>query len=207
MKITEDFMPDRYCIREGYKCRSSVSHFDDRGNADRWQDEVYATARRVADEMGARKILDIGTGSGFKLIKYFSDLDTVGLELEPALSYLKEEYPDRKWEESNIESPEKHGDFDVLICSDVIEHIENPDDLMKFISGIGWRALVISTPARELLASKYGSPESGPPNNPCHYREWTTDEFVEYLSRFVKVSKLIHGDGMSVNLTVIAGKK
>ena len=38
-------------------------------------------------------VLDIGTGSGFKLLKYFNNYDTIGMDLTPTVNWLKSKYP------------------------------------------------------------------------------------------------------------------
>ena len=197
-----------YCIADGYKSRESVPHFSDVKNTDNWQDEVYSTAKEIADEKGFTRILDIGTGSAFKLMKYFKDVDTLGLDLEPALSFIKNKYPNRKWQESDLEHPEKYGSFDMVICSDVVEHIMNPDDLMVFINALEWKVLVMSTPARDILHKIHSFPIGGPPNNKWHVREWTVAEFNEYASQFFVIEKSFVGKKRTErNHIVVARKK
>ena len=43
------------------------------------------------------KVIDIGCGTGFKLIKYLGEFDTIGYETEPSIDFLKKTYPNRKW--------------------------------------------------------------------------------------------------------------
>lgn len=194
-----------YCIRDGYIHATSIRHFDDRVNEDRWQDEVYKIAKRMLTERDLKSVLDIGTGSGFKLMKYFKDYKTTGMELEPCLSFLKDKYPDRVWLHSDFNTPQVYGDHDLIICSDVIEHLEDPDDLMNFLSSLNWKILVLSTPDREYLGQLNSEREKGPPWNPCHYREWTKDELIEYLSKHMNVIESTHA-GSRVCHTVIASK-
>jgi hypothetical protein len=46
---------------------------------------------------------------------------------------------------------------------------------------------LISTPCRDILVkySKYNP--LGPPKNKCHVREWTMDEFKEYMSKYFTI--------------------
>jgi len=168
-----------YNIEKGYSHREKVTHHDDRGFTDGWQQAVYEKALAICNDLKYNKIIDVGCGSGYKLVNMFGDKDITGLELEPALSFLKEKYPNHKWLESNFSKVPK-GRFDMLICSDVIEHIDNPDNLLNFINKINCKTIVLSTPSRECYEDKY---MNGPPRNPCHFREWTVDELNEYLSQ------------------------
>src|SRR5271154_7067974 len=124
-------------MREDYTPRLSNDEADERGRTDACQDEVYAYARKLMDDNGLTSIMDIGTGGGFKLMKYFSDKVTLGTDIEPNLSWVKDKYPDRHWMQSDFSATDMTGSllvgFDVIICADVIEHLVDPDALLAFI--------------------------------------------------------------------------
>lgn len=168
----------RYGIRPDYRHQSTNEHayYEDTEETDRWQNEVYVVARALAKR--GDRILDIGTGSGFKLLKYFGDFDTTGLDLSPTLMWLTDAYPRRKWGISDLDdlSPKE---YEVVICSDVIEHIPDPDDLLAYLKSIKSRVIVLSTPEREIVRGDH----LGPPKNPAHFREWTLQELNDYLGR------------------------
>ena len=70
-------MIKKYFIKENYTHREKVRYHDDTKksyNTDKWQKEVYLLAKQYAEYSNFNTVLDIGTGSGFKLIKYFSFL-------------------------------------------------------------------------------------------------------------------------------------
>lgn len=71
-----------------------------------------------------KKIIDIGCGDG-----YFSysnpDLDILGCDYsEKAIGFAKAFYPEGKFEVNDITLSSPGGQFDLVICQDVIEHIE-----------------------------------------------------------------------------------
>lgn len=173
---------EQYCIHDGYNHRLNITHHDDRKYTDRWQKETYNTALAIAEKNGYIDILDIGCGSGYKLVKWFpkEKYNTLGLELEPSLSYLKQTYPELRWELSQCDKPFDNTFFDieVIICSDVIEHFINPDMLLNFIKTIKFEYLVMSTPARDLFSENMSNET---PINRCHCREWNMDEFRRYI--------------------------
>ena len=83
---------DKYFIKPEYIIRENFIHYDDTGNTDGFQDDVYNYAKTLVNEYNLITIGDIGCGSGYKLIKYFGDktkYKTIGLEIEPTLSFLK----------------------------------------------------------------------------------------------------------------------
>lgn len=173
---------ENYCIPASYSSRTFVRHHDDRGYKDEWQEEVYSRARGIARDRRFDSVLDVGCGSGYKLLKHFSDLEVRGWELPPALEQLRARYPQGHWERSDLARRDV-APVDMVICSDVIEHLVDPDELMSCLAAIPCRVIVLSTPARELLPAGQG----GPPHNPCHAREWSCEEFGRYARRYFSV--------------------
>ena len=128
-----------------------------------------------------KKILDLGCGSGHKLLTYFQGLEVIGFEIEPTLQWLKNKYPNNRWELSDFKKPFKEP-VDLVICCDVIEHILDPDALLRWISSIDCKLIVLSTPDRTIFKN-----EKGPPRNICHIREWTFEEFKAYISQWFTI--------------------
>jgi len=184
-------MPKNYCIYDGYVSRTEFVTCEQIGHTDQFQDEVYAAARKLCVEQGYKTILDIGCGSAFKLVKYFRDKKFVGLELDPNLSHIRDKYPLYDFRESDFSSPPTES-YDLVICSDVIEHLLEPDELVEFIGKIDFKHLVLSTPEREAIQRLQRSfgwdvKTHGPPHNLMHVREWSFDELREYLSRSFEI--------------------
>ena len=105
---------------------------------------------------------------------------TTGIELDPVLSYLKTTYPDKSWIQSDF-NLKFESDFDIVICSDVIEHLADPNKLIQFINSLNFSFCIFSTPNRTELLKNNLSPLNGPPLNKAHVREWTSEEFENYL--------------------------
>lgn len=166
-------------IRTLYRHRRNNEFFDATGSQESWQKEVYEAAARSAEDANATVVFDVGCGSGYKLMKYFGKLRTVGFDVEQTVTMLKQKYPGRDWRCSNFTARIDEA-ADIVVCADVIEHIPNPDQLMEFLSRIRFRKLFLSTPERHLV---YGFDQSGPPLNKAHCREWTMDELAGYVRR------------------------
>jgi len=167
-----------YYIKQDYIHRDSIIYFDDTKNTDEWQNEVYAHASDIYKRNNLTSVVDIGAGSGFKLIKYFNHERTLGIDVPETVDWLKRAYPSKKWS-SKFESVIG---YDLLISSDVIEHVDDPDTLLDLIEQFNPKYIVLSTPDRNLLSEQS---QSGPPVNPTHVREWAFEEFRDYIgSRF-----------------------
>jgi 2-polyprenyl-3-methyl-5-hydroxy-6-metoxy-1,4-benzoquinol methylase len=120
-------------------------------------------------------------------MKYFGLIETIGYEIPPTLDYLKATYPNKRWEDSSdLEAISLKSD--ILICSDVIEHLEDPTLLLKKISSSFVKKVFLSTPALEMLAERNGSPRLGPPANLRHVNEWTTQEFRKLVEQYLTVT-------------------
>ncbi len=174
---------NNYCIKPGYKSRAEYVHYDDLGEEDEWQLEVYLRAYGLMKKNEWKTVADIGCGSAYKLIKYLGDFETIGYELPVNVEKLKEFYPEREWRISDF-TEEEDVKCDLIICSDVIEHLVDPDVLMTYLTRQNFKLLILSTPERDICR---GVNDFGPPKNPAHQREWNFDEFGQYVSHFLKI--------------------
>lgn len=194
-------LPPKYEIMRGYIHRIVVPHFDDMNNRDEWQKEVYERARDITKANNYKSICDIGCGSGYKLLEYFKEYEITGVEVEPTLNELKKKYPTHNWE-SFDKMVNKH--FDLVILSDVIEHINEPDLFLKeLLKKISFGKIIISTPDRSLRNSKTAY---GPPQNKYHYREWTSPEFKNFISRYFMVEEHFISNKSQYTQVIVATK-
>jgi SAM-dependent methyltransferase len=193
-----------FSIKPGYHHATSSEQLDATLSTDEWQKEVYQLAADLAKQSHHNTILDVGCGSGYKLVNMLGDFDTTGIEVNPTYEWLKKNYPHKEWllfdevlNPGNLET-------DMVLCADVIEHLANPDDLLDFISDINFKILVISTPERDAVA---GNNDFGPPENTAHFREWNAVEFKNYLRRWFVVKEQQIFNTKSVTQVVICEKK
>jgi 2-polyprenyl-3-methyl-5-hydroxy-6-metoxy-1,4-benzoquinol methylase len=168
-----------------------------------WQKEVYQLAADLSSKSNYSSIIDVGCGSGYKLVHMLGQFDTTGIEVNPAYDWLCKKYPARKWLLFDNVQPSTLK-ADLIICADVIEHLDNPDDLLDFISEMDFQQLVISTPERDAVAGKN---DYGPPENVSHYREWNAVEFKNYLRQWFHVKEQHIFNAKSVTQVVICVKK
>ena len=197
------FYKSTYKIKRGYIHKKEYNYFDDTSNTDKWQLEVYTKAKEYAEKNDCKSIIDYGCGSAYKLMKYFETSETIGIDVSPTYEFLKEKYPTRDWL--------RFGDFemnalfaDIVICSDVIEHVLNPDDLLNNIKKIqNVKYIFISTPDRNLAPTE----KSGPPFNPTHIREWSFEELEEYVGmHFDIIEHIISNESQWTQLIIAKNK-
>lgn len=175
-------------LAPGYRYRTRVPAFDDLANKDEWQDHVYAFARRTFDCHGYASVVDIGCGSGYKLVKHFGDIARIGVDRAETVALLRARRPEGDWLALE-ELGDRYPEADLYICCDVIEHVPEPAAMLAMIAGSRFRRLVISTPAREILVADGRRNSAGPPANAFHAMEWTMGEFHRLLSEYFDIER------------------
>ena len=148
----------------------------------RYQWDVYARARAVAEANGVKRVLDVGCGPATKLMECLAPVcEVVGVDQPGAIALCRERYRSGDFVAINLENDTDRieGSFGLIVCSDVVEHMVDPDRLLDFIRrhASADTTILISTPCRRRLRG----PHSCRPPRPEHIREWTAAEFVSYL--------------------------
>ncbi|UDF04823.1 hypothetical protein [Asticcacaulis sp. AND118] len=155
-----------------------------------YQLSTYANARRFSDANGFQKIVNFGAGSGDNLMRLFDNHNTIGYEIEPYLSYLRKTYPDRIWRDGS-HFDRTIVDCDMIICCDMLEYAEKPEDVLAFFARSNLKAISFTVPALELLASRNLSRLEGAPLNTDILHEWTTPEFRRLIGSIFEI--VAHG--------------
>lgn len=185
------FLPDNYISRPG-----AVQDFEGEARrTDDCQKEVYEEAAKIYRDFKLETVIDLGTGSGWKFVKHFgqSPLDMIGIDLFPAVKILRERYPTYTWSTPDklpmIAELRKPLGTGLVICSDMIEHVDDPDAVCRIIRSLRPRFAVISTPDRDLVDQHFHATVKtlGPPRNPCHVREWNFPQFGAYMASQFRV--------------------
>ncbi|MBI2442988.1 MAG: class I SAM-dependent methyltransferase [Candidatus Levybacteria bacterium] len=95
-------------------------------------------------------ILDVGSASGWfldRVHRYFPKCHCVGVDIyEPAIKHAKKQYPSLTFKLGDAHKlPFKNSSFDVVICTEVLEHVIDPLAVVKEIERVlvpGGRAII-----------------------------------------------------------------
>lgn len=187
---------NKYFIKDGYIENEQVMTISSADNStEYWSQEnigaskyyqyyVYVLARKLMLRHSLTSVIDLGCGPGVKLHELLSPLakEVVGVDQESAVTYCKAHYPESKFYSVDLEHIDQAGPrdhFDLIVCSDVIEHLKDPDGLLQYIRNIAHSGsfVVISTPERDVIRGK----DSTNSPNRYHIREWNSAELSLYL--------------------------
>lgn len=174
---------ERFFLPDGYTSRARPEYFDDAHNLASkivHQPDVYALADYLLRVSGRRTVIDIGCGSGRKLLALAAGR-RIGLDYKANIETCRAHAPQETWIEVDLERGELPADSDlaaddaIVICSDVIEHLVDPGNLLGILASLYEKGAIVlvSTPAR---ARARGPDDMGPPGNPAHVREWALSE-------------------------------
>ena len=184
---------ERYSLPPGYLANPAVS-FDQNGgvywdqsrvdNSLAYQAAAYDWALCLVRQYDLKSIADVGCGSAAKLARLHRSMpavETWGIDQPNAIDLCRSHYAFGQWLPINLDKPDSLPEktFDLVISSDVIEHLANPDSLLNAIRRMSHpnTLVLISTPERICLR---GSDCLFSPN-PYHVREWSSSEFATYL--------------------------
>lgn len=176
-----------YAIKKGYKARLKNEYYDDFTGDTVWQPDVYTAAIELARKSGSKTIIDIGSGNGLKLIPYKKEFNFIFVDFGPNLKVIEKnvgkkgnQFIDQDFEKGFPVFKKDLLKESVVICSDVIEHMRNPDILTESLVKLSMDApfIVVSTPDR--LRTR-GVEHFGPPQNQTHVREWSMEELDSYF--------------------------
>ena len=147
---------------------------------------VNLTSSRKVDS-----ILDVGCGEGFTL--YRLKERGIGTRLE-GIEYLKDAidlgkkmYPEIKITQGDIyKLPYEDNSFDLVLCTEVLEHLEDPAKALKELVRVSRRYLVVSVPNEPFFMFAQfvrGKNWSRLGNDIEHINHWTFASFPNFVKK------------------------
>ncbi|HXF44427.1 MAG TPA: class I SAM-dependent methyltransferase [Candidatus Paceibacterota bacterium] len=120
---------------------------------------LFRSLKPYLKDIKQGKVLDVGCAYGFMLQKFPSSLEKFGVDIsEHAIAEAKKRLPDATLKVAGAEDvlPFPENFFDIVICNDVIEHLENPrvalENILKVLKKDG--ILYLNTPNFNWLRKK-----------------------------------------------------
>jgi 2-polyprenyl-3-methyl-5-hydroxy-6-metoxy-1,4-benzoquinol methylase len=160
-------------------------------------DRFYGEVATIVGGIPASSALDAGCGEGETLARLGGLLpeDLAAIDLNPeSAAYTAARFPTAAVETGSIAAlPYPDDRFDLVLCLEVLEHIEDPDAALADLERVGRRDFVISTPDEpwfrlgSLLRGKY--PRSLG-DHPEHVNHWTPSSLSRFLSSRLEVVRV-----------------
>ncbi|MEQ1929938.1 MAG: class I SAM-dependent methyltransferase [Parvularculaceae bacterium] len=161
----------------------------------RFHDEAAETIRALAP----RSVLDFGCGEGFlaeKLIERGVALDGyVGVDLRAeALADARRRLPGLRFVEADILVwPETSARFDLVLASQVLEHLPNPEQFLARLCEACSGRLILTVPHEpwfQLLNLARGRDLPRLGNHPEHINRWTSEAFADFVAAGAVVERV-----------------
>ena len=137
---------------------------------------------------GARRVLDAGCGEGFVthyLATRDASLELTGLDLsEDAIEYARQQFGEAATFRTGslYKLPFSDNSFDAVVCSEVLEHLDDPGRAIAQMKRVARRHVLITVPREPIfdrlnrLGRLFGlSPDPG------HVNFWTKESFQDFI--------------------------
>lgn len=176
---------NNYGLKPSYTSRTEPAYFNDNlPDSTAWQADVYRLAAQLAEQVGIKRLVDLGCGRGGKLAPYADRFEIAGIDYGANIDECQRVYPDGQWASFDLNNQVIAAPAfrdSVVICADVIEHLPTPEHLLQTLHEASSQAayVLVSTPDR--LRVYNGVDHNGPPGNPWHCREWSHSELEALL--------------------------
>jgi SAM-dependent methyltransferase len=140
-------------------------------------------------------ILDVGCGEGLiprQLRAIWPTSKIIGLDIDIALLKVAQELvSDVSYiVGSGYNLPFSSTDSDLVICTEVLEHVDDPHLMLVELARVGQGYFLLSVPNEpwwRLANMARGSYWSGLGNTPGHINHWHSNQFVRLLSNYMTV--------------------
>lgn len=164
-------------------------------------ENFYQTMLNLATPLPISSVLDVGCGEGFTLSKFAEKKigDTFeGIDYsKDALSIGKRIFPNLTLKHANIyDLPYHSSSFDLVICTEVLEHLKNPHQALKEVIRVSKQYVLLSVPNEPffMLANFLrGKNVRHFGNDPEHINHWTifsSQRFIKEQNATIKTIKL-----------------
>jgi 2-polyprenyl-3-methyl-5-hydroxy-6-metoxy-1,4-benzoquinol methylase len=154
------------------------------------------------DELVAKvspsSIYEVGCGEGYWVLRWNEDgIASKGCDFSKhVIELARENATDRRLSPSLFETRSIYDlqagrdDADLIVCCEVLEHLENPEAGLKALQRVVGRHLIVSVPREPLwcvLNLTRGKYISNFGNTPGHIQHWSKASFVRLVSKYFDV--------------------
>lgn len=151
----------------------------------------YKSLINLIKPLNAETILDVGCGEGFTLANLAKNKigkSCVGVEQsKDTITVAGKLHPGIKIKQGSVYNlPFKDGSFDLVICTEVLEHLESPEKALSELVRVSKKHVVVSVPSEpwfmltNFVRGRYFTSFG---NVPGHIKHWGKSGFLSFLRR------------------------
>ncbi len=162
-------------------------------NSRLYQWHTHAFHERVVEwvqRAAPASILDAGCGEGFATGFIAERVPTArieGIDVSPgAIEYAQEHFGERVTYQvgSVYDLPYEDDSFDLVVCSEVLEHLDRPEDAVREITRVARRHVLLTVPLEPYFdALNRVGRAVGVGGDPGHVNFWTRRGWTEFVGR------------------------
>lgn len=157
-------------------------------------DNFYKSLLATLDDLRAETILDVGCGEGFTLIRLKNKGiggQAEGVDYSPeAIALGNKIHPSLNLRQGDVYAlPYPDNSFDLVICTEVLEHLQYPEKALREIKRVSKRYCLFSVPNEPffMLANFLcGKNISRWGNDQEHIQRWSAASFGYFINRELK---------------------
>lgn len=158
-----------------------------------YQWHTHAFHERVVEwvqRAAPASILDAGCGEGFATGFIAERMPTArveGIDVSPgAIAYAQEHFGERvDYRVGSVyDLPYDDDSFDLVLCSEVLEHLDRPEDAVREITRVARRHVLLTVPLEPYFdaLNRIGR-AAGVGGDPGHINFWTRRGWTEFVGR------------------------
>lgn len=140
-------------------------------------------------------VLDVGAGEGFILQKLKDQHNATKFEgieyVDDAIAIGKKLHPDIVIKKGDIyKLPYKDNSFDVVLCTEVLEHLEKPKHALEELLRVSKKYVLLSVPNEPFFTLQRiarGKNLLHLGDHPEHLQRWTSGQFKKFVSKSMNI--------------------
>ena len=155
----------------------------------RLMQRLFDRVREVLGPLHPQTYLDAGCGEGHSMMELKALLPerVTGFDLNPdAVAYCQAQHPEGSFTVENIyELPYDDDSFEVVLCMEVLEHLDRPSQALEELTRVCSGTLILSVPFEpwfqlgNLARGKYREQWG---NHPEHVQHWGLRSFERFVA-------------------------
>jgi 2-polyprenyl-3-methyl-5-hydroxy-6-metoxy-1,4-benzoquinol methylase len=155
----------------------------------------------LMEEANPAAIHEVGCGEGYWVLRWLeqglvargSDFSSTVIDLARN-NATERSLPEDAFKQQSIYNLHPEQDSaDLVVCCEVLEHLEQPEEALRVLQKISQRYVIVSVPREpiwsmmNMLRGKYWS-DLG--NTPGHIQRWSQREFIQMVSQFFRIEQV-----------------